>query len=308
MKSILLLKPRLSYQLWGGDNLKKFNVELDDANDVSSAWLISGYKDRSSVILNGEFKNQTLYDVFMSHRDLFDNYQDDKYPLLVKFVDINWKMPIQVHPTDEYAKAHCHEFGGREKVFYVLKAAPGAVVVLGHTAKTKEELIKQVKEEKWEQLLIRKNVKEGDLIYIPAGCLHGLTEGLVMYELQYSSDPLYKLFNYNRELFDEAYKLDIEEALANITVPYVEPQYKHSSDVLIETDKFKLVKVVNSGSKKYSFPDARWVQATVINGGGTLNQTIELKTSVSFVVPSNVTEFEIEGNVTLLFSYVPKKK
>ncbi|MCF0126290.1 MAG: hypothetical protein HUJ68_11160 [Clostridia bacterium] len=78
-----------------------------------------------------------------------------------------------------------------------------------------------------------------------------------MYELQYSSDPLFKVFNYNRELFDEAFKLDIEEALPNIIVPFVEPTYKHDKDVLIETDKFKLVKIVNTSSKKYSFPDAR---------------------------------------------------
>ena len=68
MKNILVLKPRLSYKLWGGDNLKKFNVELNDASDVSAAWLISGYKDKSSIILGGEYNGKTLDEVFKSHK------------------------------------------------------------------------------------------------------------------------------------------------------------------------------------------------------------------------------------------------
>ena len=306
MKDVLILKPHLEYEMWGSDHLKKHNIDLNDASDVGEAWVISGLPGRSSVIINGEFESKKLSDVFRNHRELFDNYKDDKYPLICKYVDCNENLAVQIHPKDEYAKKNFQEFGGREKCYYVLQAKANADIILGHKAKTLDELKKLMKEEKWEELFIRKNIKAGDLIYIPNGTVHGLTEGLILYELQYASKPTFNLYNYNRDLFDEAYKLNIEEAFVNTTIPHVDAKYKTSKDVLIETDKFKLLKIKNERNKEYSFDDARWVQVSIIDGTGILNHKYELKAGVSFIVPSTLKSFKVEGNVTMLISYMIK--
>ena len=307
MNDILLLKPHLEYEMWGSDHLTKYNIDLNDATDVGEAWVISGYQGRSSVIVNGEFESKKLSDVFRNHRELFDNFEHDHYPLVAKYIDCNENLAVQVHPFDEYAKKNFRELGGRDKCYYVIKAKPNADIIVGHKAKTLEEFKKLVKEEKWDELFIRKNIKEGDVIYIPTGTVHGLTEGLILYELQYASKPAFNLYNYNRDMFDEAYKLNIEEAVLNTTIPYKEPEYKSSNEVLVENKKFKLLKIKNKDIQEHSFKDARWVQVSVIDGKGKVNDKYDLQSGVSFVVPSTIKSFKVEGDVTMLISYIIKK-
>ena len=307
MNDVLLLKPHLVYKMWGSNHLKEQNIDLNDAIDVGEAWAISGFKDKSSVITNGEYRNQKLYDIFRNHKELFDNYKGDEYPLVNKYIDCNENLAIEVHPLDKYAQDNYKEAGGREKCWYVLKAKPNADVIVGHTAKTATELNNLIKEEKWDQLAIRRKVQAGDVVYVPAGCIHALNEGLILYEVQFSSKPVFRLYNYNRDLFDEAYKLNVDEAVVNTIIPYKEPKYKHNSELLAETKKFKFLKVVNKSTKTYKYDDARWVQVTVISGNGRLNDKYELKTGVSFVVPSTMKSFKVEGNVTMLVSYLIKK-
>lgn len=307
MKDILLLRPHLEYQMWGSNHLRKDNIDLNGANDVGEAWVISAYPGKSSIIINGQFNNMKLSDVFRNHRELFDNYKEDKYPLICKYIDCNENLDIMVHPKDEYAQKHFQELGGRDKIYYVIRAKSGADIVIGHKAKTLDEFKKLIKEEKWDELLIHKELKEGDVFYIPSGTVHGINEGSILYSVQCSSKPALRLYNYNRHLLDEAYKLNTNEALENIIIPYIEPSFKPKNDVLVDTKKFKLLKIKNNGIKEYSFDDARWLQVSVINGSGVLNDKYDIKTGTSFIVPSTLKSFKVEGNVTMLISYVIKK-
>ena len=302
MKNVFFLKPYLDHEEWGSDHLKEYGIDLENATDVGEALVISAYQDKSSVITNGEYSNQTLYDVFNSHKELFDNYSEKQYPLCCKYIDCGWKLPVQVHPTHEYAQEHYEEAGGREKCWYVIKAEDKSNIVLGHTAKTIEEFRQMVKDDNWDKLLVNREIKSGELIYVPTGCIHGLSEGLILYEVQLTSTPVFKIYNYEKDSDD----LNIEEAFANTTIPYREVEFKHEGNILIETDKFKLIKIINEREKEYSFTDARWIQATVIDGEGILNDEYELKKGISFIIPSIEQSFKVKGEITILISYVTK--
>jgi mannose-6-phosphate isomerase len=102
-------------------------------------------KDKSSIIINEEHQGISLREFFENHKMFFDNYEGSEYPLLVKLLDCNQDLSIQVHPTDQYADQH-RDVVAKNEAWYVLDAKPNSSIVYGHHAKTKEELIKLVDE------------------------------------------------------------------------------------------------------------------------------------------------------------------
>ena len=293
MNNVLFLKPYLEHKVWGSNKLSKYNINLEKTKDVGEAWIISGYKDKSSVITNGEFKNKTLYEVFNKHKELFDNYQGNQYPLLVKLLDCNDNLSVQVHPNNKLGKNEC---------WYFLEARKDSNIVYGHKAKTKTEFVKCVKNNEWDKLLKYKKVKPHDLVYVTAGTLHALNKGLIVYELQQTSDLTYRLYDYNRN----SRPIHIKESIACTTIPFVEPKFIKSKNTLIKTKYFELQKIKNTKSTKYKFSKARWIQATVIEGSGILNNDYKIKKGTSFIISSSTKEFNLDGKLTLLVSFISK--
>ena len=293
MNNVLFLKPFLIHSVWGGNKLSKYNIDIKNSKDIGEAWIISGCQDKSAIINNGEYKNKTLAEVFTNHKELFDHYEKETYPLLVKFLDCNDKLSIQVHPIKNHPKNEC---------WYFLEAGKNANIVYGHKAKTKKEFVDLVKNKNWNKLLKYKKVKANDVVYVPTGCLHSLNEHLLVYEVQQAVDITYRLYDYDRN----CRPIHTKEAIANTIIPFVEPKIKKDPKALIKCRYFELVKIVNTKTKKYTFNQARWIQATVIKGKGLLNNKSKINKGTSFIIPSDSKEFTLSGNLTLLISYVTK--
>ena len=119
------------------------------------------------------------------------------FPLLTKILDANASLSIQVHPDDAYAEEHEHELGKTE-CWYVIHAEPGAYLTYGHTAKTRDELIKMINNHQWSKLFSKKPVKTGDFVYVPSGTIHALNKGIIVLETQQSSDTTYRIYDYDR--------------------------------------------------------------------------------------------------------------
>ena len=304
MNNIFFLKPYLNRKVWGGTHLKQFNIALNGAKDIGEAWIISGYPEKSSIITNGKFKNKTLEEVFIKHKKLFDNYEYDKYPLLVKLLDCNDDLSVQVHPGDKYALKHYDELGKNE-CWYVLKTKKNASIVNGHNAKTKKQLEEFIKNKNWKKLLRIKKIKEHDVIFIPAGCVHAINSGVVLYEIQQSSDLTFRVYDYDRNI--KSRPLHIKESLKSITVPFKEPKLTNNKNILIENKYFHLIRIQNKSHKKYEFKNARWIQATVIDGKGKLDNKYNLIKGASFILTSEVKQFTLDGNLTLLISFICKQ-
>lgn len=300
---IIFLKPYFSEKIWGSNHLTKYGFKLPYKH-TGEAWVISGYKGKSSIIINGKYKNKSLYDLYQQHKELFNNPKTKEYPLLVKLLDCNDDLSIQVHPKDKYAQTHLNEFGKNE-CWYVIDAKANSSIIYGHNAKTKKELVQSINHGEWNKLLKDKKIKKGDFIYVPTGTIHALKKGLLIYELQQSSDITFRLYDYDRQKIDPSRKLNVKESIANISCPFKTPKFTHSKDLLIKTKAFSLYKIINKKHKAYSFNEAKWLQCTVLDGKGTItNLNQKIKKGDSFLVLGKDKKgLVLDGLVTVLVSY-----
>ena len=134
----IILTPYFRPKIWGGRKLNTiFNYDIPEGK-VGEAWIISGYKDDASTVTEGPLKGKTLREVYHEHPELFGNPKSKEFPLLVKFLDANDNLSVQVHPDDDYAHKVENDSGKTES-WYVLQADPGAYLIYGHHAKTRED-------------------------------------------------------------------------------------------------------------------------------------------------------------------------
>ena len=197
MGHILKVQPVLKEKIWGGTKLRDVYGYDIPSDHTGEAWVISGHKSGDCPIVEGEYKGKTVSWMFENHRELFGNVEGDQFPLLVKIIDAKQDLSVQVHPDNEYAKIHENSLGKTES-WYVLQADDGTDMVMGHYAKTKEEFIKDIEEDKYDELLNRFKIHKGDFFYIPAGTLHAICGGSLIYEAQQSSDITYRVYDYHR--------------------------------------------------------------------------------------------------------------
>lgn len=197
MDKIIFLEPVFCERIWGGRNLESFNFSIPQGN-IGEAWVIAAHDNGSSKITNGQLAGLTLKEAYEKQPTLFTEKIYDKFPLLIKILDASDNLSVQVHPEDDYARVNENGELGKTECWYVLDAKEGAKLVYGHTAKTKEEFNSKIDAEQWNELFIEKNVKAGDFFYIPAGTLHAIGEGILIYEVQQNSDTTYRVYDYDR--------------------------------------------------------------------------------------------------------------
>lgn len=205
-------------KIWGGTRLKDILGKQITSDTCGETWELSGVKDNVSVVANGTLKGSSLNDLINIHgADLLGNKVFQKYgaefPLLVKFIDANRDLSIQVHPNDEQAKKY-NSFGKTE-LWYILHADKGAHLISGFNKKlTKEEFSKLLESGEIESILHEEDVEKGDVYFMPAGRIHNVGAGMVIAEIQQSSDITFRIHDFNRkDLNGEKRDLHIEDAL-----------------------------------------------------------------------------------------------
>lgn len=189
--------------IWGGRNLELLGKILPEGK-VSESWEASCHEDGLSVIDNGEFSGKTLYEVIKERgkeilgEDIYKIYKD-KFPILIKFIDANDKLSVQVHPDDEYAKKYENSSLGKNEMWYIIAAKPKSRLICGlKHGIDKEKFNSACYEEKVEDCLNYIEVTKGDIINIPSGTVHAIGEGLLIAEIQQSSNVTYRICDYNR--------------------------------------------------------------------------------------------------------------
>ena len=227
----LLFEPNLHRAIWGGNKLSLYKGigKIDDS--VGESWEVSSIPTSVSVIANGEWKGQDLISIIDKYPDAIlgkkvcEKYQG-KLPLLVKFIDAKQDLSIQVHPNDEYAQRN-HGKSGKSELWYVIKADEGSRLYTGLKHKvSKEELYRHIKNGSITEVLAAHKVKAGDVFYIPSGRIHSICGGIMLAEVQQSSDITYRLFDYNRKGLDgKPRELHIDMALEAIDYK-VEDDYR----------------------------------------------------------------------------------
>lgn len=196
---ILKLIPAGKDYLWGGTRLRDEYGKKIDLAPLAETWECSVHPDGPSRVMNGEFKGQTLADVLKSYPEyLGTKVKNGELPVLVKFIDAKRDLSVQVHPDDEYARKNENQ-NGKTEMWYVIDADEGASLIYGFQHKVTPEILKEaVDTGTLDKHLQKVGVHKGDVFYVPAGTVHGIGSGILIAEIQESSNVTYRVYDYDR--------------------------------------------------------------------------------------------------------------
>ena len=321
-------KPQLKENIWGGKRLleiKKglYSRSIDKSKSYGESWDISGVKGSISKVANGFLKGnnlQEIIEVYMGElvgEEVFEQFGLD-FPLLIKNLDCNDTLSVQVHPNDELAEER-HESFGKTEMWYIADAEEGAVIYLGFKNKniTREEYIQAVAEGTVADILQAIPVKKGDVFFIPAGTVHALAKGLNVIEIQQTSDITYRIFDWNR-VDSEGKSRELHTALAVDAIDFesgveecrriYSPELNKEINI-VDCEYFKTDILVVDGvaeldyCKRDSFTIYMCIEGEV--KVSLDNGSIEtLRTGEVMLIPAIANEVVIEGDAQILASYL----
>ena len=223
----LKFQPIYKRRVWGGKNLESVLRRELPWPSIGESWELSANTEGTSVVSNGFLAGKNLTEVIQQYGKeiLGENFQhcQQRFPLLIKFIDANDKLSVQVHPDDQYAFANEGE-AGKTELWYILEAKPGAKLIYGLKPGTSAEVFQQALENnRVNDVLNEIEVKGGEVIFIPAGTIHAIGEGILLAEIQQNSNVTYRVHDWNRLGLDgKPRQLHIKQALdvINYSKPY----------------------------------------------------------------------------------------
>ncbi len=280
MSALYPLKFKTIYKdkIWGGQKIKTYlHKDFGSLPNCGETWEISGVKSDVSVVADGELKGEPLADLLAKFKDqlvgkrVYERFGNE-FPLLVKFIDANDDLSIQVHPNDELAKKRHNSFGKTE-MWYVIEADPGSTLISGFNQQVNEQVyVDKLNSDHIMDILNRENVNAGDVFFLPAGRVHTIGKGLLIAEIQQTSDITYRIYDFDR-VDDKGNKRELhtEEALAAIDYnfyPEYKTQYNPEKDEvvkLVECPYFttNILDFTKSTSRDYSKLDSFIIQVCV---------------------------------------------
>ena len=231
----LLFEPNLHPVIWGGNQLRPYKGLEPSDEPIGESWEVSAVPTSTSIISNGEWKGRDLVSVINEYPDAIlgkkvNKKYNGKLPLLVKFIDAKKDLSIQVHPNDEMAMRE-HGKMGKSEMWYVIKADEGAHLYAGFKQEiTSEEYQQRIANGTITEVLADHAVKVGDVFYLPAGRIHAICGGIMLAEVQQSSDVTYRIFDYNRHGMDGKPRELHTELAAKALDYHVEDNYRTEYD------------------------------------------------------------------------------
>lgn len=236
----LKFKPIFKERIWGGRKLETmFHKNLPAGLNIGESWELSGMEGDESVVENGPLAGKTLNEVLAEYKGelvgeaVYAKY-GNHFPLLIKFLDAQDDLSIQVHPNDKIAKEK-HNSYGKTEMWYVVDAEPGAQIVLGFNKPMNPTLLREsILNKTLEEHLNYVPVKKGDAFFIPAGLVHAIGKGIVIAEIQQASDITYRLYDYNRvDKNGNERELHVEDGIGAV-------DYGVDSDFLLQYKTFNV--------------------------------------------------------------------
>lgn len=324
----LKFKPRVKERIWGGQAIlaKKGKAagRLSKDKLYGESWDLSSVKGDVSVVANGFLKGNNLeevIEVYMGElvgEENFERYGLE-FPLLIKYLDCNDKLSVQVHPDDALAEERHNSFGKTE-AWYVVDCKPGAAIYLGFKDLnlTREEYIAAVSESRLEELLNKVEVKPGDTFFIPAGTVHALGAGLEVVEVQQTSDITYRIYDWDR-VDAEGKSRELHTALAVDAIDFeADAELLHRKYDLqrggeakvIESNYFTMVLHDVAGAKTFDHSALdSFVVYIALNGSVRIiadGNVESLEEGEVILIPAETTEILVEGDAKLMEVYIAK--
>lgn len=243
----LKFKPFYLEKIWGGNRIKTLlNKDYGDLANCGESWELSGVEGYDSVVSNGFLEGNTLSELIEIYMgDLVGDKVFEKFgvefPLLIKFIDAQDDLSIQVHPNDELSKER-HNAYGKTEMWYVVDAEPGALINSGFNQEiTKEKYLEYFENGKLIDLLHYDEAKDGDVFFIPAGRVHAIGKGTMVAEIQQTSDVTYRIFDYNRK---DA-KGNLRELHTDLALDAIDFSYMEDYKTKYEIEKNRSTEIVS---------------------------------------------------------------
>lgn len=204
--------------IWGGERLAREYGKGVPGEKIAESWELADRADGINRICGGKFDGMLLSEYLAAHKDaVFAGWDGERFPLLIKLIDAQSDLSIQVHPDDEYAAAHTDDLGKTE-MWYIVDAAPDARIIYGLKKRyTADELRAAIEAGTLEKLMNYVPVKKGETYFIPSGMVHAICRGILIAEIQQNSNITYRVYDYNRRGADgKLRELHVDDALAVI--------------------------------------------------------------------------------------------
>lgn len=279
----MLLKPVGKDYLWGGTRLKTEYKKQIDITPLAETWECSVHPDGPSLIDNGKFAGMTLEEVLQTHPEFMGTNVDIEsgFPIMVKFIDAQKDLSVQVHPDDEYAKEHEHQ-NGKTEMWYVMDACPGASLVCGFAHDvTPNQLRDAVKKGTLTEHLQKVDVHRGDVFFIPAGTIHAIGAGALIAEIQENSNVTYRVYDYDRvDKNGQKRELHIDKALEVLDMQASDTMHRKSRiihynpscerEVLCSCRYFETEKILMSKEFLFSVLDTSFQVILCLEGSGMI--------------------------------------
>ena len=306
-------KPIYLEKIWGGDKIRtKLNKDFGKLPNCGESWEISGVEGSVSVVDNGFLKGnnlQELVEIYMGDlvgEKVYDKFGEE-FPLLIKFIDAKDDLSIQVHPDDKLSKER-HNAYGKTEMWYVLDADKGAALNSGFKQQVdKEKYMQALEAGKLDEILSFQEVAAGDVFFIPAGRVHAIGKGIMLAEIQQTSDVTYRIFDYGRK-DDKGNERELHTELALGAINYgVLEDYKttyeltpNTSSELVDCPYFttNILDLGKNIEKDYFKLDS-FVIYICIEGGLAINYetgTETLAKGESILLPASFNSVQLQPN------------
>lgn len=313
------LRPSFKDYLWGGTRLRDDFGKDCDFDKVAESWELSCHKDGPSYVAEGEYEGMTLTEYAAKFPEVLGSAcgRFEYFPILIKLIDAKDNLSVQVHPDNEYALRVEGEYGKTE-MWYVIDADPGAQLLYGFKDSiSKEEFRQRIENNTLLDVVNSVPVKKGDFFFIESGTLHAIGKGILIAEIQQSSNVTYRVYDYGRLGADgKPRPLHIEKALKVTNTKPLDPErpvYGLELDGVVtqlladcqyfNVNRHRLIKELELYADKNSFAHVLMIGGS----GGELaadNCRLELTMGSSVFVPAGTGAFAIKGNCDVIVTTI----
>jgi mannose-6-phosphate isomerase len=310
----LTFGPIYKHYLWGGKNLPRFGKSIPADKTVAESWEIADHDQDVSIVKNGPLAGRSLRElVDLYGRDLCPESKNGRFPIIVKFLDADRRLSVQVHPDDEYARTHEGPTEmGKNECWFILDALPEAELIFGiKKGITREKLRKLIGEGRIEEGLNRLPIKPGDFLFIETGTVHALLENTVVCEILQNSDTTYRLYDWGRTGADgKPRPLHIDKAMEVIHFPSGSEYERHLRRLVVPADRadgghtkrllrnefFNIDHLRHGSDFRLDFSDEHFHVLVVLAGGGELRcekMSVSLEIGKTVLIPRPVRSYRV---------------
>lgn len=301
--------------LWGGDMIAAFKGITLDNHLVGESWEVSGLKGHESVVASGDDAGLTLRQLIRKYRSQLVGKRiyrthGTEFPLLIKFIDANKDLSVQVHPDEDLARSR-HNCCGKTEMWYIIDAQPGASLLAGMSRTiTPKEYLKHMADGTLLNVLTRHNTHAGDIFFLPAGRIHSIGAGNLLLEVQQPCDITYRVYDYDRlDINGKPRQLHTDLAIDAIDYTISRDCLRHYPDdkgriTLIKSIFFNVGRVIVDGSCDVPMPHDAFLCLMCIGGSATIDYDGDkrdtIKQGESLLVPACINSLTLNGNATII--------